>query len=253
LRRHDLLKGLHEVLQPRSYFEIGVSTGLSLGLSRARSVAVDPFFRVTSEIRCDVHLVRASSDEFFARENPFAHLAKPSIDLAFIDGMHLAEYALRDFINTERYCHAASVIVLDDMLPRSDVEAARERSLAAGTGAWAGDVYKVIDTLRKVRPDLIVLELDTTPTGTLVVLLPDPENSDLHAAYDNVVREYVTPDPQDVPEWSLKRTRAIKGEELLESPVWSQVRRARLMPQGRARSALRNAYREAGLVTAREN
>jgi hypothetical protein len=229
-----------------------VSKGHSLALSRVPTVAVDPFFALTSEIRCDVHLVRASSDEFFAREHPLAHFEEPVVDLAFIDGMHLAEYALRDFINTERYCHPGSVIVLDDMLPRSEVEAARHRSSAAGTGAWAGDVYKIIDTLRKVRPDLVVLEMDTAPTGTLVVLLPDPDSRELDAAYDQAVREYVVPDPQLVPDWSLERTRAIRGEALLRSPVWGTVRKARLQPTARARTTLREAYQQAGLVTAKE-
>jgi hypothetical protein len=252
LRRHELLQGLHEVLQPRTYFEIGVRKGISLGLSRVPSVAVDPFYEVKAELQCDVHLVRASSDEFFARRHPFAHFDKPIIDLAFIDGMHLSEFALRDFINTEKFCHAGSVVVFDDMLPRSSIEAGRGREGSAATGAWAGDVYKVIDSLKTVRPDLIVLELDTVPTGTLMVLLPDPDNHGLNDAYDGLVREYVTPDPQVVPEWASSRSRAITAERVLESPVWSEIRRRRLLPPGRARSAIRDAYEKAGLTTVRD-
>ena len=117
MRRHKLLRGLHEVLQPRTYFEIGVRNGLSLELSRAQSVAVDPFYNLTREVRCDVHLVRTTSDEFFNRRHPFAHFAGQPVDLAFIDGMHLSEFALRDFINTEKFCHAGSVVVFDDSRP----------------------------------------------------------------------------------------------------------------------------------------
>ena len=76
-------------------------------------------------MQCDLKLVRETSDEFFASVDPFAHFGGQPFDLAFIDGMHLAEYALRDFINTERHAHPASVIVLDDMLPGITVEAAR--------------------------------------------------------------------------------------------------------------------------------
>lgn len=249
MRRHELLQGLHEVLQPRTYFEIGVREGYSLRLSRVPTVAVDPFYDIKAEIRCDVHLVRTTSDEFFAREHPFAHLDKPFVDLAFIDGMHLSEFALRDFMNTERYCHAGSVIVFDDMLPRNVVEAGRGRVGSAATGAWAGDVYKVIESLRTIRPDLVVLELDTFPTGTLMVLLPDPENRALDDAYDGLVREYVTPDPQVLPEWSRTRSRAIPAEKVLESPVWAEVRRRRLLPPGPARTAIRTAYEKAGLAT----
>ena len=39
------------------------------------------------------------------------------MDLAFVDGMHLAEYALRDVLAVERFTLPTSVIVLDDMLP----------------------------------------------------------------------------------------------------------------------------------------
>jgi Methyltransferase domain len=252
LRRHELLQGLHDVLQPRTYFEIGVREGYSLKLSRVPSVAVDPFYDVKAELQCDVHLVRTTSDEFFAREHPFAHFEKPLVDLAFIDGMHLSEFALRDFMNTERYCHAGSVIVFDDMLPRNEIEAGRGRVGSAATGAWAGDVFKVIDSLRKIRPDLIVLELDTVPTGTLMVALPDPANRALDEAYDGLVREYVTPDPQVLPEWSRTRSRAIPAEKVLESPVWQEIRRRRLLPPAAARTAIRSAYEKSGLATPKE-
>jgi hypothetical protein len=252
LRRHELLQGLHEVLQPRTYFEIGVREGYSLKLSRVPSVAVDPFYDVKAELQCDVHLVRTTSDEFFAREHPFAHFEKPLVDLAFIDGMHLSEFALRDFMNTERYCHAGSVIVFDDMLPRNEIEAGRGRVGSAATGAWAGDVFKVIDSLRKIRPDLIVLELDTVPTGTLMVALPDPANRALDEAYDGLVREYVTPDPQVLPEWSRTRSRAIPAEKVLESPVWQEIRRRRWLPPAAARTAIRSAYEKSGLATPKE-
>ncbi len=71
---HDFLAAVHERLEPRTYVEIGVNTGRSLGLSRVPSVAVDPAFKVTVEIQTDVHLVRATSDDFFARPDPLAHL-----------------------------------------------------------------------------------------------------------------------------------------------------------------------------------
>ena len=122
------------------------------------------------------------------------------IDLAFIDGMHLSEYALRDVMNTERYTHAASVIVLDDMLPRNDNEAARDREGAGLEGrAWAGDVYKVISTFRELRPDAVFLEVDTRPTGAVVLLLPDSSSTVLDAAYDDMVEGSSRPTPRTSP------------------------------------------------------
>lgn len=253
MKRHDLLRGLHEVLQPRTYFEIGVREGLSLALSRTSTVAVDPFYRLTQEIHCDVHLVRTTSDEFFARPHPFAHFRRPQVDLAFIDGMHLSEFALRDFINTERYCHPSSVVVFDDVLPRTIVEGGRGRVGSAKGGAWAGDVYKVIDTLRELRPDLVVLELDTVPTGTLAVLNLDPRSRVLSRAYDDLVAEYVVPDPQAVPDWALGRARAIDPERLLEASVWPRIRKLREQPVEKAAPRTRRVYEKAGLVERRES
>jgi predicted O-methyltransferase YrrM len=249
--RHELLKNLHRLLKPRSYFEIGVNIGSSLTLSRTRTVAVDPFYRVTQELHCNLHLVRTTSDEFFARKQPLEHFDEPVIDLAFIDGMHLSEYALRDFINVERFTHAGTVIVIDDMLPRSHNEAARDRQRAGLAGAaWTGDVYKITSSLRRHRRDLVLLEVDTRPTGTAVILLPDRGSDVLHDCYDALVEEYVTPDPQQVPPDTISRSRAIAPERLLEAPVWAQLRAVRSLPDAQARPRVRQLLDEAGLLSA---
>jgi hypothetical protein len=240
---------MHRVLQPRTYFEIGVRNGFSLSMSRAPSVGVDPYFEVTYELLCDVHLVRATSDEFFARSHPLAHLPEPVVDLAFIDGMHLAEFALRDFINTERYCHPASVVVIDDVLPRSADQASRGRiGTAAAGGPWAGDVYKIIEVLRTQRPDLIVLEVDTAPTGSLVILMPDAADTALTRAYDDVVADLASPDPQSVPDWVLTRRHAIAPTALLESRLLELVREVRRRSPEHVTGAIRAAYEKGGLV-----
>jgi hypothetical protein len=245
VHKHELLRRLHRKLEPRTYFEIGVRKGFSLSMSRVPSVAVDPFYEVTYEVLCDVHLVRSTSDEFFARKHPFAHLPSPVLDLAFIDGMHLAEFALRDFINTERYCHPGSVVVIDDVLPRTVDAASRGRT---GAGAWAGDVYKIIEVMRSHRPDLVVLEIDTKPTGSLVVMMTDPSDTRLAQAYDDVVAPMVSPDPQDLPAWVRKRSHAVAPEALLDSAFLDAVRRARGRDQERTRSDLRAAWERSELA-----
>jgi len=249
VRRHELLSSLHQKLRPRNYLEIGVRNGRSLALSRARSIGVDPAFRLTAEVHCDLHLVRTTSDEFFARRHPLAHFDEPVTDLAFIDGMHLAEYALRDFINIERFCRPGSVIVLDDVLPRSVEEGGRTRVGAAKGGAWAGDVYKTAQALRDHRPDLVVLEVDTFPTGTLVVLLPDHQSRVLHGVYDDLVAEMVSPDPQDVPVSTLERTGAVAPEVLLAADIWDAMRASRALPPSAARRQLGELLTSSGLET----
>jgi hypothetical protein len=246
--RHQLLRHLHALLQPETYLEIGVRKGKSLAMSRAKTIAVDPFYTIEHEVMCDLHLVRTTSDEFFARRHPLAHFDRPRIDLAFIDGMHLAEYALRDVINVERHTHAGSVIVIDDMLPRSIEEAGRTRQGAAKKGAWAGDVYKMISAFRELRPDLVCLEMDTRPTGTVVLMTPDPDARALSESYDRLVAEYVVSDPQTVPADILGRTRAIDPAALVNAPIWDTIRSLRGQSDDQIRSEIRNQLSGAGLI-----
>jgi hypothetical protein len=251
VRRHELLAQLHGLLEPRTYLEIGINAGASMGLSRTRSIGVDPFFTIRRELACDLQLVRETSDEFFARDEPLAHFGGVAPDLTFIDGMHLAEYALRDFINTERHTHPASVVVFDDMLPRVPVEGLRDRRDARAHGSWAGDVYKVLDSLRELRPDLVCLEVDTTPTGTLMVLLPDSSSTTLSTAYDELVEAYVVPDPQQIPDAVLQRSRAVDPEKLLHTPIWEELKRLREQPATEARPEVVRVLAEAGVATPR--
>jgi hypothetical protein len=224
VRLHELLGEVHRAYRPRSYLEIGVNTGRSLALSRTLTIAVDPAFKITAEVQCDLRLVKATSDEFFAQDDALARFPDGRIDLAFIDGLHLIEFALRDFMNVERHSDWTSVIVLDDVLPRNVGEAARERG---GRIAWAGDVFKLAEVLGRYRPDLLVLPLDTDPTGVLLVLGADRESQVLQDHYDEIVAEYVYPDPQRVPEVVLRRETAIEPASIAHSEIWTELRRAR--------------------------
>jgi hypothetical protein len=229
--RHELLKNLHRLLQPRTYLEIGVRKGKSLTLSRTRTIAIDPFFEIDREVLCDLHLVRTTSDEFFARRHPLAHFDEPTIDLAFIDGMHLAEFALRDFIGVERLSPWTGVIVFDDILPRTVEEANRDRR----TRAWTGDVYKVLGILARHRPDLICLRVGTQPTGLLLVLGLDPSNRALSLRQDALLEQMVVPDPQDVPADVIERRGVLEPEAVLASRAWPVLRDLR--DQGTSRRA----------------
>jgi predicted O-methyltransferase YrrM len=224
VRLHELLEVVHRAYRPRSYLEIGVNTGRSLALSRTRTIGVDPAFKITAEVQCDLKLVKATSDDFFARDDALAHFPDGRIDLAFVDGLHLIEFALRDFMNVERHSDWTSVIVVDDVLPRDVGEAARDR---AGRVAWAGDVFKLAEVLGKHRPDLLVLPLDTDPTGVLLVLGADRESRVLQDRYDEIVAEYVYPDPQRVPEVVLRRETAIEPASIAHSEIWTELRGAR--------------------------
>lgn len=169
--RHEFLEQLHELLHPKVYLEIGVQHGWSLQLSKAEiNIAIDPEPLVTAgqmfeRTGVPVKMTRDTSDIYFG-EPEFIEmdLEGNKIDLAFIDGMHLAEFAWRDFVNVAKYCHAGSVVVFDDVLPTTQEMAAREQC----PGDWTGDVWKVFYELKDYN-DLVLALVDTTPTGTLVV------------------------------------------------------------------------------------
>ena len=249
--RHDFLGHLHRLVRPRNYLEIGVQYGESLKLSHVPSIAIDPETRIDKSFQHDLQVARTTSDEFFARADPIRHLmswrnpirnlrrGRPlfdyylggtRLDLAFVDGMHLFDYVLRDFINVERQSGWATVIAFDDMLPRNVDEAARDRH----TQDWAGDVYKLIPVLAKYRPDLVAIPVDTEPTGILLVLGADRNSRVLSRHYDEIVADWVVPDPQDVPIWVLERQGAVSPEALVASALWSDLVRARGRHMSRA-------------------
>ena len=219
MTRHELLGLLHQKMQPRTYLEIGIRTGNSMALSRTRSIGVDPYFKIDKPIRCDVQLIKATSDDVFAGDDPLAHFGGVPVDLAFIDGMHLSEFALRDFINIEPFMADTGVIVIDDVLPRNGLEAARDRK----TEPWTGDVYKVIEILRRRRPDLVVLLINTAPTGTAVVVGVDQASTILRDSYAAEEHYLLQPDPQTPPQEYMDRSIATEPDVLLASGVWSQL------------------------------
>ena len=114
------------------------------------------------------------------------------IDLAFIDGKHLAEFALRDFINTEKYMNSGGVIVIDDVFPEQGIMMVRERR----SSVWSGDVYKVIRILKKYRPELEVeiynAFVGPFRKGLAVIKGFDPSNTVLADNYDVIEKDILT-------------------------------------------------------------
>ena len=179
----EVLRHLHASLQPEVYLEIGVRHGRSLALAHGSTVVgVDPAPELRAELAPQAQVVAMTSDEFFASPACASHLYRP-VDLAFIDGMHLFEFVLRDFMQVERRSSRAGVIVLDDIFPNHPLQARRVRE----SSVWTGDVWKILHCLRRYRPDLKLLALDTNPTGLLLVANLDPNNDGLRHRYAEIV------------------------------------------------------------------
>jgi hypothetical protein len=169
------LTRVHETLRPVNYCEIGCRLGMSLSLARCPAVGIDPDFEIRTPLLAPTRLFKMTSDEFFARPDVVDILPEP-IDFAFIDGMHLVEFALRDFMNLERRSRPESVIAIDDVLPEHMDHLTRERH----TRIWTGDVY---------RPDLEIRLYDVEMKGLALVSRLDPSSTLLSESYSKIESE----------------------------------------------------------------
>lgn len=193
---YNLLRSIHEYLRPRTYVEIGVRHGESMCLASPETLAigVDPRAEIKFPLGDRARVYGVTSDEFFSCYDVAAELAGLPVDLAFIDGMHLFEYALRDFANLERSCSPHSVVLIHDCLPIDRVTSARERT----TDVWSGDVWKLVTCLRRHRPDLTVTTVDVPPTGLGIVTGLDPTSTTLTVHYEELYSSYVPLDYDDL-------------------------------------------------------
>jgi hypothetical protein len=207
--RYQFLAQLHDLLQPKVYVDIGVQCGHSLALARPGSIAygVDPKPMITVPIPANLALCTMTSDEFFA---PGAGWMQHSIDFASIDGMHLFEYALRDFMGCEQYGHTGTVVVFDDVAPYNSAIASREQP----PGDWTGDVWKIRPILDEHRPDLTTVLVDTFPTGTLVVWGLDQSSTVLSERYQ-AIEDYWTAQGDEVPA-EILRNRGVPAQVAIE-------------------------------------
>ena len=184
----EVLGRIQAHVRPRSYVEIGVARGESIRLvdPATRAIGVDPEPNIQFELPPNVAIVAETSDEFFAKHDVSTELGNVPIDLAFIDGMHQFEFALRDFVNIEALCTPDSTILIHDVYPLDERTAARERV----TDFWSGDIWRLILLLRAHRPDLAVHTIATQPTGLAIVRKLDPQSRYLRANLDRLIDEY---------------------------------------------------------------
>lgn len=183
----------------RTYFEIGTRKGMSLAGVNCRSVSVDPEFVISTDVigsKPVCMFFQIPSDRFFEDFNLTQLLGGPA-ECSFLDGFHVFEFLLRDFMNTEKHCKKNSLVFLHDCLPRTAQMARRRMRPArvagqplAPAGGWAGDVWKVVPILRKYRPDLKIHALDCPPSGLIMITGLDPSNRVLDDNYFEIAAEF---------------------------------------------------------------
>jgi hypothetical protein len=148
-----------------------------------------------------------------------------AIDLCYIDGMHQIEFALKDFMNMERFCHAGSVVIVDDIYPAHPLQGERIRQ----SRYWTGDIWKIIPILQLHRPDLIVMPVDTDPTGSLMVLGLDPNNNVLWDHFDSII-DHAINTMTEVPESIIERTEKFDPRARLKKKIFKLNRKHRGKP-----------------------
>ena len=163
----EWIERIYAQLEPEAILEIGTAQGHSLAAARAPTlaIAVDPVPSATVPLRADTCLVPEPSDVFFASDRLGGLLDGRRLDVVFIDGLHLFEQALRDFIHAEAYVTESSLIMIHDTLPLNEPTQSRNRD----TQFHTGDVWKLVVCLRSLRPELEIETIATPWSGLTLV------------------------------------------------------------------------------------
>ncbi|MBD3296373.1 MAG: class I SAM-dependent methyltransferase [Candidatus Omnitrophica bacterium] len=179
MNRIEIVQKCIDVLDKENYLEIGVCHGDSIRCIGAKRIfGVDPklfpeyrnpikrFFKRHCRFGPNVNFFEMTSDAFFGKKSSL--LKKYKIGVAFVDGLHTHEQALRDVMNCLDYLDEDGVIIMHDCNPLSEAAAcvadspleASGKDVPGWTGEWNGDVWKAIVSLRSFRNDLRVCVLD---------------------------------------------------------------------------------------------
>lgn len=208
------------------YFEIGVQAGRNFSRIPCQvAIGVDPSFQLTQNVahhKKQTMLFQLTSDRYFCDIDTHA-VAGGAIDFAFLDGMHLFEYLLRDFYNTERVCSTQSLIAIHDCMPlnaimteRNEQKAVQDSKGSSFESYWTGDVWKIVPILQKFRPDLRVLLVDCPPTGLVLVSNLDPTSTFLKDNYLSIVTEFAdVPNTADSISMLYAQNKIMAGSDIL--------------------------------------
>jgi hypothetical protein len=166
MKRSEIINRLSEIIDAKSYLEIGVRIHAENfdKIKIPNKAGVDP----DTEKCCDRDpTYKITSDEYFSSNNE-------TFDIIFIDGLHEAGQVERDILNSlDRLneggyivCHDMNPIIYEHQLLKDDPKRIEyvlgER--AKGTvsyGVWNGDCWKAFVKLRMYRDDLSMVTLNT--------------------------------------------------------------------------------------------
>jgi hypothetical protein len=179
MKKAFVIQKVVDGVRAKTYLEIGVQTGKIISAIKGPTkIGVDPKFIYSPKVRLKKMIgltrfkaIEKTSDYFF--ENYADKLLPNGIDVAFVDGLHKYEQALKDVENCLKYLNDDGVIILHDCNPlnyagayrieksfQEVVEAAENGDLPGWNGCWNGDTWKALVHLRITRDDLNIFTLD---------------------------------------------------------------------------------------------
>ena len=217
MNRITLIKSLLDSGKFSTYLEIGCFKGKTFfSLKAKHKMAVDPQFhssfyrrafisRLKQGFNPNFKYFKQTSDDFFNTQK--AHLQKHSpIDVAFVDGLHTYEMALRDVINVLPYLNKEGVIIMHDCFPPTEASAlptkhfptaADVKDVPGWTGDWCGDVWKAVKYLKDNHSDVLDVSVINTDNGLGIARLKSADanpvitiNKEAYAQIDTL--DYVT-------------------------------------------------------------
>ena len=195
----NIISEIEDNINPEWYIEIGSRSGNSLKRRKCNFIAIDPDFNIQEKVMNESKkflFFQQTSDEFFSEGFLQANNIKPK--LAFIDGMHLFEYAMRDFINLQAAMPRDGVICIHDVCPFNYEMTTRDDSYLKYQRPWTGDVWKIVLALKQYQPTLSIMTLDASPTGLAVITGLSSNNRDLSKKYDEIVSRFKDMSLQDL-------------------------------------------------------
>lgn len=147
LSRTDVINNLIRKHNLSRYLEIGVSDA-AMNFDK---IVCDYKAGIDPDVDCEY---RMTSDSFFESYRG------EKFDLIFVDGMHVAEQALRDINNALNLITENGFVVVHDCNPTSEgLQCRREHPIDRNI-LWCGDVWKAWAELRASRPDLGMYVID---------------------------------------------------------------------------------------------
>ncbi|MBI9078848.1 MAG: class I SAM-dependent methyltransferase [Pseudodesulfovibrio sp.] len=157
MTRIELINAICAHIRATDYLEIGIREGEVLSQVQVPGrTGVDPpplLDRLKPPLSnglVGVRVYPCESDPFF-RQN------QEQFDVIFVDGLHLYEQSIKDVLNALNCLRPGGYVVAHDLLPSSEAEGARKIK----TGAWNGDVWKIMHDLHHNYADIHSFVVDS--------------------------------------------------------------------------------------------